>query len=330
MKHYWKTANLDKVPNYLMHHGIEGQKWGVSHGPPYPLDRSVSTGNKLKKHTERSGAVTAGIVMSTIAAAEIGIAVATFVSGKHSEKKHNTKVDEWSKNYSDYEKHFGETAKKIANGDQETINKYKKQGDPTVVTKQDLLAINAYGMENPNAKNHLKVDNKKHTSKRRYMLNAVVDEMSYDRAYYGRDKNCPNCATAFVLNKLGWKLSAAPSNSKGKTSYEIFNDNKQMFSNSKRTEVKTNSDFRNELKSKPDGSFGSVDFKYRGRASGHILNWAKEDGRVYVYDAQNGKKMGLTNFTIKYNPEFGYGTYIHDMTGSTINWDKVAEYKYTY
>ena len=23
--------------NYLMHHGIKGQKWGVENGPPYPL-----------------------------------------------------------------------------------------------------------------------------------------------------------------------------------------------------------------------------------------------------------------------------------------------------
>lgn len=25
-------------PNELYHHGIEGQKWGVQNGPPYPLD----------------------------------------------------------------------------------------------------------------------------------------------------------------------------------------------------------------------------------------------------------------------------------------------------
>ena len=30
------------------HHGIEGQKWGVRNGPPYPLDRMVSTGRALK------------------------------------------------------------------------------------------------------------------------------------------------------------------------------------------------------------------------------------------------------------------------------------------
>ena len=33
----------------LYHHGIQGQKWGVTNGPPYPLDSDVSTGKKLKK-----------------------------------------------------------------------------------------------------------------------------------------------------------------------------------------------------------------------------------------------------------------------------------------
>ena len=45
---YWRTADLNNTPNYLMHHGIQGQKWGVSHGPPYPLGSDMSTGNKLK------------------------------------------------------------------------------------------------------------------------------------------------------------------------------------------------------------------------------------------------------------------------------------------
>lgn len=28
--------------NYLIHHGIMGQKWGTHHGPPYPLNNVVS------------------------------------------------------------------------------------------------------------------------------------------------------------------------------------------------------------------------------------------------------------------------------------------------
>lgn len=33
----------------LYHHGKEGQKWGVMHGPPYPLDKSASVQAKKKK-----------------------------------------------------------------------------------------------------------------------------------------------------------------------------------------------------------------------------------------------------------------------------------------
>lgn len=29
--------------DYLSHHGIEGQRWGVRNGPPYPLKESLST-----------------------------------------------------------------------------------------------------------------------------------------------------------------------------------------------------------------------------------------------------------------------------------------------
>ena len=44
---YSKPDLLDD--DILEHHGIKGQKHGVRNGPPYPLDSSISTGNKLKK-----------------------------------------------------------------------------------------------------------------------------------------------------------------------------------------------------------------------------------------------------------------------------------------
>lgn len=32
----------NRLSRYLCHHGIKGQKWGERHGPPYPLDKTVS------------------------------------------------------------------------------------------------------------------------------------------------------------------------------------------------------------------------------------------------------------------------------------------------
>lgn len=36
--------------NDLMHHGIDGQKWGVKHGPPYPLSRAESKAIRKRAH----------------------------------------------------------------------------------------------------------------------------------------------------------------------------------------------------------------------------------------------------------------------------------------
>lgn len=39
------------VEDALEHHGIKGQKWGVTHGPPYPLDFDVS--KDIKKEAKK-------------------------------------------------------------------------------------------------------------------------------------------------------------------------------------------------------------------------------------------------------------------------------------
>ena len=44
----------EKVNAVLMHHGIEGQKWGVRNGPPYPLDRKTSSEIKKGKEVTES------------------------------------------------------------------------------------------------------------------------------------------------------------------------------------------------------------------------------------------------------------------------------------
>lgn len=40
------------MEDFLEHHGILGQKWGVTHGPPYPIKKSLV--NVLRKRSEKS------------------------------------------------------------------------------------------------------------------------------------------------------------------------------------------------------------------------------------------------------------------------------------
>ena len=41
-------------PNELMHHGIEGQKWGDRNGPPYPLTYAAKSTTEKKYNKSRS------------------------------------------------------------------------------------------------------------------------------------------------------------------------------------------------------------------------------------------------------------------------------------
>ena len=43
--------------NELYHHGVDGQKWGVKHGPPYPLDRSASRQEAKKRKARRKNMI---------------------------------------------------------------------------------------------------------------------------------------------------------------------------------------------------------------------------------------------------------------------------------
>ncbi|MCI8992270.1 MAG: hypothetical protein HFG80_06010 [Eubacterium sp.] len=52
-KHYPEIMRDVLPPDELFHHGIKGQKWGVRHGPPYPLNRVKVNVEK----TEKSGIV---------------------------------------------------------------------------------------------------------------------------------------------------------------------------------------------------------------------------------------------------------------------------------
>lgn len=55
MKMHHSALEYEIVDDVLEHHGIEGQKWGIKHGPPYPLDKKTS------KSIKNSGKVTINI-----------------------------------------------------------------------------------------------------------------------------------------------------------------------------------------------------------------------------------------------------------------------------
>ena len=41
----------------LYHHGVDGQRWGIKHGPPYPLDRSAARQEAKKRKARRKNMI---------------------------------------------------------------------------------------------------------------------------------------------------------------------------------------------------------------------------------------------------------------------------------
>ncbi len=106
----------------FLHHGIEGQKWGVQNGPPYPLDRKEAKRikksikkdykNTAYKKRERTGAVIGAIssLPAPFIGAPIGALIAAKTTDQHSRdtyfslKSDFKKAKEQYKNVKKYEK----------------------------------------------------------------------------------------------------------------------------------------------------------------------------------------------------------------------------------
>ena len=274
----------------LYHHGIQGQKWGIRNGPPYPLNSNVSDGKKLKVNNSKKGfidPITLGITaMYTLAiASSIGAIIKAGIDEHRTQKaKANLGAQ-------------GKQAKEISDSLKNTKkvpDKYKKEGDPLVISKEELKSINP----------------------------------GYSRGGKGKingaTMNCTRCATAFILHKKGYLVEAA-SKYEGDVTVPLF---KQCF-NADPDIIKSRGILKETLQNKADGSYGAISFGYEGSFSGHIINWAKENGEIVIYDAQPGKKYTYSQMVSRYPMDFGYGVEFYDTTKSKINWNNIVKNEIT-
>lgn len=109
-----------KHEDYLMHHGIDGQKWGVKHGPPYPLDDSKSTGSKLKtKKKKKKKELDPGEKAAIERGGRFGLIGATVADLKYRHDKKKKKEAEKSKPK--------ETEKPVSNSIEDKLKRAKNE-----------------------------------------------------------------------------------------------------------------------------------------------------------------------------------------------------------
>ncbi|MCI9428089.1 MAG: phage portal protein [Eubacterium sp.] len=63
-----EEKTIEEDVEHLAHHGVEGQKWGVRNGPPYPLDRS---GGKEVAKSGKGDKIKSSVIQNAIASGKV-------------------------------------------------------------------------------------------------------------------------------------------------------------------------------------------------------------------------------------------------------------------
>lgn len=271
-------------PDFIAHHGIKNQKWGVRHGPPYPLDyktkRDANIGTKYGR--------------------------ARWKDEMFSEKS--------NVNQQSYNNRLYDMARDtIASNKFAPVNVYSgrhiddmKRMHSVIISDMGNVSTDAQGNKNYGFKyesstkyisEHLNEFKKEPES-----MSKVFNSKSINPSYglRGTTNNCPMATTAAALNAMGYNVSAAHSESGAQDdSFSYWFDGAKK-TNGNLTKI------HKELMSYPDGAFGSFSGAWPKTGGGHVMNWAKENGKIKIYDNQTGKSYnGLADMQKMFQQDGG-------------------------
>lgn len=172
--------------------------------------------------------------------------------------------------------------------------------------------------------------------KERHMDNFDPDSILEERCkqvnpgygQYGTTNNCTKCSATGVLSLMGYKFEAGRSNCGFGDAFDYW------FEGSENKKYKDVASSLDDFDSKPNGSFGTIDFRNVACNAGHVFNWQKKsDGSCVVADNQNGKYYKGKNMKecidgyLGDHPQFDRFNTVntYDMTHARPNWDHMAE-----
>lgn len=147
----WETYTLDQkkevkhamaynrwmYSDELYHHGIKGQKWGERHGPPYPLDSSLSDGSKLLPKATGSPQTKKKYKTSEKTAYQRKKRQEKIESSPDYQEKHSTTA-EIKRGYRALKKKYGEYRKQAIEKYQKMIE-LQEQGEEALNAAKDRL-----------------------------------------------------------------------------------------------------------------------------------------------------------------------------------------------
>jgi len=254
---------------YLMHHGIKGQKWGVKHGPPYPLDSSVSKRVKSGKD----------------------IRVASGKDNKKDPDLHNKK----GSNREAYK-----MALNIAL-DVATLN--------PIWAVQDAVRLGQYASSKVKAKNIAKrqsfeeIDKKTGFHKKSKEMTMDEDVKNVNPNFHNFNSNTKNncmlCTVTYDMRRRGYDVTAELAG-KG---YD-YNSVKQWYPKAKIVDVRGGNqsvartamlgdkrlmdNTKSEIEKQPNGARGNLMVQWSNFQGGHSMAYEVIDGKMHIFDGQTG------------------------------------------
>ena len=302
------SMNREELTDYLMHHGIKGQKWGVKHGPPYPLDekehKSVVSGKGQK--TKDGLFVEAYLIGLGVTALAAAYKEARKTIGYRKDDKIKEKFDK-----------LVESKDPNAKYDKKTGLKLK---DKEMTEKEDLKASNPLRSNDQYTKNtryNCVYCSHAYELRRRgfdVMAKLSKDPVSCEEVFKVYPKAKPVIFDPFETYELDEK--GRPS---GYTKTKNLNEAKARFAKARR-EIKKQ--FRNLASEEGSRGYLSIQWKQGG---GHATTYFVKDGKVHIADPQSGK---ILTFNEEYLNKVicGFAIRTDNIKNSDINFEEIKRY----
>lgn len=259
--------------DYLSHHGIKGQKWGVRHGPPYPLTAQAKAKAYPKKdkgstrfgsQEDDSGKKKSGLNIDKKTLAKVAaisaVAAATLIVAPKIIRAVQSKG--------------GSGLSLSANADKLLAGRETEKIDPDTglyLKKEDLGINDDLKKINPNFKKG--------------------EAFQY---------NCALCTAAMEMRRRGYDVAASglENVSNGGVSidetstwfkppryYEPFLTGLTGEGANKFSELKA------AVKAQGNGARGEITVSWAGNGAGHSMFYQVENGSMVIYDGQSGEKF---------------------------------------
>ena len=286
------------VDEFLAHHGIKGQRWGVRNGPPYPLKAGDHSASEKKANWRSSLSNKVGGGTSATSKAR------NYMTP--SEKKQ------------DRMKALSEALISAGVGTvvaASTITAFADASGVPVTPKMLAPAVIAAGLAATTPYIRHTIASKKEKAAEEWRSNAPLDKKTglhlktenltekedaqrinpgFKNMYRDTKNNCTMCSAAYDLRRRGYDVVAQ----KSPTGYEPENSFEKWYKGAKQKRIKidpyAHMQVENMLSKEPEGSRGAL-VLYSSFGGGHAVAYEITDGKINVIDGQCGKTYDVTN-----------------------------------